>query len=181
MSQATATLSRRSLFAGAATVSATALVPAIALASADLEIFKCEQVLLQIFARWEAAESAQTRADAAFAKWEKRNPEPKFDYMEWRGKPWTVEDQRAFSANRKRWRARREAARGKSGCDEAKETWRRINRELNATTDKFSDLKPATFEGLRCKARVAEAMQGTLMDEQIAWSIVEDILALQSV
>ena len=81
------------------------------------------------------------------------------------------------SAALKRWSAREKIAIKNCRFEEREATWNRICDATAALTEEAVEIRTATLRGVQCKARIGNKA-GT--GDDIAWSVVEDLLALAS-
>ena len=184
-------LNRRSILAGAAAVPvATAAIPAIAAFTPDAAIFELET---RLSAAWRhLAEVCDMRevAEDAMSQWEKQNPKPQAERVNYEITPATTVEEMTEWARRSReadadsqykqaaaeWDRLHSEAAASSGYTAVDEAEGAVNDEINELLDELCDTPAQTRDGLIAKARCALRFANELTE--LPCSAIEDLIRL---
>ena len=186
-------INRRSILAGAAAVPvATAAIPAIAGAAfaPDAAIFELETRLSAAWKHLEEVCTMREVAEDAMSRWEKQNPKPQAEKVNYKITPaTTVEEMTGWAkgacdaeansqykqavAEWDRLHSEAEASSGYTAVDEAEGA---VNDEINGLLDELCDTPAQTREGLIAKARCALRFANELTE--LPCSAIEDLIRL---
>jgi hypothetical protein len=174
-------------------------VPAVAVAAmaADADVFAAGRAVEAAWRRLGETCEILAPAERAVWEWEKLNPKPQQPEGDSRCAGETAEQflQRLFRTRndgpsvewqeyekaKEAWEGRRKAAEHEYGKIAADALQEEAGEMVFDATERLCAAQATTMEGLHCKARVAVfTEEHANADKPIAWSIVEDLMEMQS-
>jgi hypothetical protein len=147
-------------------------------AAADQNLFKIVARALDLNSQALAAGKAHEKAEQAMAAWKKRNPQPRMRraYLWPEGNPDLQAAKRQHARALAQWKRREQKALKGCRCEQLEAAWEKLLDRLCDETRRAEDIRAASIDGLRCKARLVE-IDGS-DDPRLPLSIVNDLLAL---
>jgi hypothetical protein len=176
--------------------------------AAELRLFEIEKEVRELALKIRTAGDTWDAAEKAAFDWDRQNPKPVMpDFPSsrngWQNRVAQVLNDGGTSADAveailgvttpertkqeaehveavTEWEARRGAARNESGYLAAKNSYERLIDDEETLFEEAAEIRPATFGGILCKARLARACFPDV-SETLAGSLVDDLLAMQEV
>jgi hypothetical protein len=167
-------------------------------ASDELRLFEIEAELKELNAQANAAGHVFSKAEEMMFEWARRNPKPTMresrmeieknldrvsGFKEFRCRLDIADEEAATREHNLavgQWRTREQAAKRDCGHDVKKAAFDKLVDEMEALYEEAAEIPARTMDGLRCKARLVRASDGSLDlsdgSLDLYRSVVDDLL-----